>query len=465
MQTHKATGAFMVLLMAMTLLARATDFRGFELASYFAAGMLYFLCWRLIAFREIYLLGVCALLSGLAFFVFDMPLAVYEAAFAQASFLMAFLLLLALLHETAMTSPTISECGHYLTKQPPKQRYLAIFSGTNLMAVLFNLGIVSLLTPLIKKGVRDEATEPAIAALRERRQLTALLRGFSWGVVWSPTAMAPLAVMELIDGISRELWTAYGLICTAAILCVGWLEDIWRFRKIQRSPAAKRNQPAFPKAAILRFLLVLFSLFTITIAVSVWADDTIVFGLLVACPVIMLGWLTAQNWGKGRARFSAAAQQAIHICHRELPHNGRIIFALSASGYIGRLSAEMVPIDFVATLIARYAMPDYLFLTMMAFIMVPVSYLGVSPIMMAVFFGSILGALPVLPVDPTLAALAISSGWALSMTTSPFATVVLMVSNLSGARPLRLSIGWNTSFSALALVTLSMVFFILTGGR
>jgi hypothetical protein len=102
---------------------------------------------------------------------------------------------------------------------------------------------------------------------------------------------------------------------------------------------------------------------------------------------------------------------------------------------------------------------------MMAFIMVPVSYLGVSPIMMAVFFGSILGALPVLPVDPTLAALSISSGWALSMTTSPFATVVLMVSNLSGARPLKLSVGWNTSFSALALVTLSMVFFILTGGR
>jgi hypothetical protein len=51
------------------------------------------------------------------------------------------------------------------------------------------------------------------------------------------------------------------------------------------------------------------------------------------------------------------------------------------------------------------------------------------------------------------------------MTTSPFATVVLMVSNLSGARPLKLSVGWNTSFSALALVTLSMVFFILTGGR
>lgn len=455
----------MVLLMALTLLARATDFRGFELASYSAAGMLYILCWRLIGLREIYLLSVCAGLSGLAFFLFDMPFSVYEAAFAQASFLMAFLLLLALLHEAAMTSRAISACGHYLTKQPPKRRYLAIFSGTNLMSVLFNLGIVSLLTPLIKKGVASERAEPAISALRERRQLTALLRGFSWGVVWSPTAMAPLAVMELIDGISRELWTFYGLICMGAILLVGWLEDSWRYRKIQRSPASLAPQPPLEKKAILGFLLVLFSLFTVTMTVSIIADDTIVFGLLVACPVIMLGWLVAQNWHHTGARLARTATQAVHICHRELPRNGRIIFALSASGYIGRLSAEMVPIDFVAALIDRYTMPDFMFLTMMSFIMVPVSYLGVSPIMMAVFFGSILGALPILPVDPTLAALSISAGWALSMTTSPFATVVLMISNLSDTRPLKLSVGWNAAFSALALLTLSMVFFILTGGQ
>ena len=134
----------MVLLMLLTLLARATDVRGFELASYSVAGILYILCWRLIGLREIYLLSICAGLTALAFFLFDMPFAVYEAAFAQASFLMAFLLLLALLHEAAMTSKAISACGHYLTKQPPKRRYLAIFSGTNLMSVLFNLGIVSL---------------------------------------------------------------------------------------------------------------------------------------------------------------------------------------------------------------------------------------------------------------------------------------------------------------------------------
>jgi len=51
------------------------------------------------------------------------------------------------------------------------------------------------------------------------------------------------------------------------------------------------------------------------------------------------------------------------------------------------------------------------------------------------------------------------------MTTSPFATLVLLISNLNGTRPSKLALGWNTGFSALALATLSVVFFILTGGQ
>ena len=110
-------------------------------------------------------------------------------------------------------------------------------------------------------------------------------------------------------------------------------------------------------------------------------------------------------------------------------------------------------------------MPDYMVLICLTVVMIPFSWLGVSPIMMAVFFGSLLGSLPVLPVDPTLAALAISCGWALSMTTSPFATVVLMVSSLNGKRPLQLTLGWNSVFSIMATLCLCVIFFMLTGGR
>ena len=72
----------------------------------------------------------------------------------------------------------------------------------------------------------------------------------------------------------------------------------------------------------------------------------------------------------------------------------------------------MVPAEYLANNLGLMLLPDYMVLICLAVVMMPFSWLGVSPIMMAVFFGSLLGSLPVLPVDPTLAALAISCGWA-----------------------------------------------------
>jgi len=455
------TGLFMLAVMVFMLLARATDISIFSFISYCAAGGVFLCSWRFVGPREIYLLVLCSGLTCVALFGLNMPWSVFEAAISQAVFLMGFLLLLALLHETAVTSPAVTACGQYLTRQPPARRYFAVFGGTNFMSILFNLGIISLLTPLIKKGVETE--QPDIAAIREQRQLTAMLRGFSWGVVWSPTAIAPLAVLELIDGISRELWTVYGLFCAAVICLVGWAEDRWRFRHLRRSSARARQQATLPLPALIGFLSVLILLFSLTVLISHLSGDSFVFGLLVSCPVVMLVWL----WGQNRHADSppaTAVKLGRDICLYQLPKNAKIMLALASSGYIGRLSAEMVPAEELATILGLMSMPDYVVLICLAVIMMPFSWLGVSPIMMAVFFGTLLGSLPVLPVDPTLAALAISSGWALSMTTSPFATVVLMMSSMNGKRPLQLTLGWNFTFSVLATLCLCIIFFILTGG-
>ncbi len=73
------------------------------------------------------------------------------------------------------------------------------------MAVLFNLGILSILSPLIQKGLLREQESSQITALKERRQISAMLLGFAWCVVWSPTAIAPLALYELIEGYRQAI--------------------------------------------------------------------------------------------------------------------------------------------------------------------------------------------------------------------------------------------------------------------
>ena len=171
--------------MVTMLCARATSMPVFNFISYCAAAGVFFCSWRLIGLREIYLLSVCGCLTAFALLVLQMPWEIFQTAINQAVFLMAFLLLLALLHEAAVTSTAVAACGQFLTRQPPAKRYFAVFGGSNIMSVLFNLGIISLLTPLIRKGVEKEQAD--IADIRERRQLTSMLRGFSCLLYTSPS--------------------------------------------------------------------------------------------------------------------------------------------------------------------------------------------------------------------------------------------------------------------------------------
>ena len=313
-----------------------------------------------------------------------MPWEIFQTAINQAVFLMAFLLLLALLHEAAVTSTAVAKCGQFLTRQPPAKRYFAVFGGSNIMSVLFNLGIISLLTPLIRKGVEKEQAD--VADIRERRQLTSMLRGFSWSVVWSPTAIAPLAVLELIDGISREWWSIYGLMCTAAICIIGWAEDRWRFRNVQRNcPTTSTVEIAFISTGQFLFCLVVTGLFDSSC--FLFFRREFCFGLLVSCPLVMVLWLWAQNQKSDKTP-ATALKRAADICLTRLPENAKIMLALASSGYIGRLSAEMVPAEYLSDNLGLMAMPDYMVLICLTVVMTPFSWLGVSPIMMAVFLAA-----------------------------------------------------------------------------
>ena len=68
--------------------------------------------------------------------------------------------------------------------------------------------------------------------------------------------------------------------------------------------------------------------------------------------------------------------------------NLRIVVTLAASGYIGRVASFLLPSEQLADKLNLFALPDYILLSSLTLVMIPVSFLGVSPIMMAVFFGS-----------------------------------------------------------------------------
>lgn len=421
------------------------------------------LSWSRLGFRDYYLLSFAATMAVVQVVFSEHPEEALSGALDQAGFLLVFIFLLGMLHEAASTSPSVSACGEYLTRQPAGRRYYALNGGTALLSVLFNIGVISFLVPLIQKGIERATPGHALNPIRERRQISAMLRGFAWCVVWSPTAIAPLAVSELLPSADRFLWMTYGFVLFLIILVAGALEDSWRFRTYR--PVAKIVVPAFPKQGALGFLAACACLFGMTALFVHLTGDTVIFGLLMACPIMLVGWLAVQygmpkpgSWSKTQTRLKVIAVE-------NLPKSAPVAITLACSGFIGHAAAGFVPAAELADALMLNAIPDFLLLGMIPIALTLLSLLALSPIMTAVFFGSIFGALPELPADPTLIALAISCGWALSMTFSPFATVVLLVGRVGNMKATTVTWGWNFAFSMLGAGMLFPIFAILTGGH
>ena len=453
---------FLTVVAGLELAARFSGLVLVQRAAWVAMVGVIVLAVRRLGLREFYLLGASAVLSALVVLTQPAALEIIRGALDQAVFLMAFILLLGLLQATAATSPSVAIMGEYLTRQPPGRRYYALNGGTAFLAILFNVGVVSFLVPLIQRGIRRAAPDDPLNPIRERRQITALMRGFAWTVTWSPTAFAPLIVADLIPGVERAQWIGYGFALFMVIMLLGALEDRWRFRAYR--PQGVRPVMALPRQAALRFTATTLWFLALVLVFVRMFDETAIFGVLAACPVMVLGWQAAQLGLPGSGAWRALGLRVKDVALVELPGSVNVAITLACSGFIGRTAAGLVPAAEVAEALGLAAMPDWLLLGVIPVFLTLISLLALAPTMMAVFMGSFFAELTVLPADATLLAFSISCGWALSMTFSPFATVVLLIARGSGLAPRQLSWEWNLGFTAMAGLVLFPVFWLLTGG-
>lgn len=405
--------------------------------------------------REAYLLALSALLGLLLWSHHPEPWLTARRAMDQAVFLMAFVLLVSLIQEAASTSASVEKVGRYLARQPGGRRFLAIFGGTMVMAVIFNMSTITLLAPLIRRATEAAQSDP-LTPVRERRQLNAHLRGFAWSVVWSPTAIAPVALMGLIAGIDRLAWTVLGLVLSCVMMVVGWAEDRWSAQG--RNAAALGRPPvrpaALPGAALARFLAVCAVLAALTGTVMTATGKGVPASLMVSAPILLILWLLAQG--------AAMSRRLREIATEGLPASASMGVTLAGSGFIGIAAAALLPAEQIAAWIGLDDLPVWIFMLGCTLTVTALSQFGLSPIMMAVFLGAVLGSLPTLPASPTYTALAVAAGWAVSTTISPFASGVIILSRVTGHPGTLLTYRWNAVFTGLSIAVLTVVFAALT---
>ena len=391
----------------------------------------------------------------------------------RGAFLAGFILLMALLREGAMTSNSILAAGKFLTNQPPNRRFFSIFAGSHFFSVLINFGALSLLSPIIQRGVRATAssTEPLdeISQIKERRQLSASLRGYAWFLVWAPTAVSQAVMPTLIDGIDGLKLMLTGLCLALLMMFVNWLEDSLRWRSFAKrlraqGPPRPRSDTIFPITAFRNIGLLSASLFGLSICLSMTQGVSLVIGVMLASPIVVIIWVFVQNqWHNGKtAPVSASAKRLREISFISLPSYIRETIFIACAGFIGTLAAKLMPVGAMAEALNIAQMAPWLFLWCLSIAVLLLGQIGLSPITMAVFLGSIIAELPILPVEPTWAALGIVSGTAICSMGAPFAGGILMLSRATGYSSFTLSWRWNGLATLISTMVLAPVFWLLT---
>lgn len=430
--------------------------------------------WRRLRLREAYLLCLCGALLVLALLYDPQPWELALHGLDRAGFLAAFILLMGLLREGGITSPAVLQCGTYVTQQPPQWRFLAVFLGSHFFSVLINLGSLSLLAPIIQRGVRGDDKQredlDEIALIRERRQLTALLRGFAWFLLWAPTAVTQAILPTLIPGVDPGRVLVVGGVLSLVMLGVSWAEDTLRWWPLRRRLRASGKLPQrqnlpLPRGALLRLGAVSALLFGLTLLFTYWGGVLLVGGVMLAAPVVLLIWVFQQQSASGlRPRLGATWQRLSAVTAVGLPSFLREAVSLGCAGFIGTVAAALVPAEQVAQALSVENMPGWIFLSLLSLFVWLMGQIALSPITTAVFLGSLVTELGTVPADPASVVLAIASGCAICTLGAPFASGTLMLARASGYSGIELTWKWNLAYTLASMAVLAVVYALLTSG-
>ncbi len=465
-------GVYLASMMALELIEIYT---GLETLASFIRVMvlgLPLLALPILKLREYYLLAVSVILAGFVWYAPGEGWQTLLTGLDRSAYLASFMMLMALLREGAITSPAVKTFGTYLTLQPPKRRFLALFSGSHFFSVLINLGSVSLLTPFIQRGVRGDAPLDApldeVQQIRERRQLAAVHRGFCWFLVWAPTAVTQAILPGLLTDVDAARLMALGFCMALVMLAVGWLEDtlIWAKtgQRLRASGQVQQAQPPqLPTSAALSLGFVCAGLIGLTVLAKTLGGVTIVSGVMLAAPIVVAIWVWAQHKAKDGSNASKTPMRRYRqIAFVSMPGFLREVVFIACAGFIGTTGAFLVPADQLAALVEHWAVPGWLFMLALSVSVLIAGHVALSPITMAVFLGSVVAHMPATPVDMTLCALAIAAGTAISSLGAPFASVVLMLSKASNYPTTTLTWAWNGLYTVLSVIALGLLYIAYT---
>ncbi|MDR3439725.1 hypothetical protein [Telmatospirillum sp.] len=393
------------------------------------------------------MLGVCLTATAAAVAWQPDPLALLCRALDDAAFIVALFASLSLLRDAAETSRLVQSCGEWMVRQPPGRRYLVLSVGSHLFSLVLNFGVLPLLGTMILKGNTLEAAggDPRIAAIRQQRMMTAVLRGYCMMTVWSPLSVAFAVTQVSVPGIAWWRLLPLQVVLAILLMALGWLCDRREFAHI---PIARTAELVDDDR---RPLIALIALITGVVVCSVaWAEALgvrPVVGAMMVVPVSALIWLTVQHWhAGGLAAPLMAVRRLSHRLTVSMPAFRNEFVILGGAMFFGRMASAFLSPDVTARIIGFVPLPAVALSVLLAWGMMFLAHFGVPQIVTVTLLGSAVVNLTGLGIDPLVLASGLMGAWSLSATTTPVGAASLTVARLSGVSTTTVARDWNGRF-------------------
>jgi len=377
-------------------------------------------------------------------------------------FFATFVSALGMLRVAALRSRLIRKAGQALIRQRPAYRYPILAVGTGLFGVIVNIGVLSLFGALIKRSntLRAAGGHELIRATRERRMMLAMLRGFSMVPLASPLSITVAVILSNMPYLTWLDLAPLALPTVAIVFVLGWMFD-WIQRPAPTGLALPEAEPA-SLASFGQFLLLAAAITLSVFAVAAALNLTLPVAVLIACPLSSFVWLALQRRRLGGGTGARRAAQLLGRHARLIFGANRVEIAiLGGSGFLGALVAPLIDTGQLSALLLATGLHGPAAAVAAMLVVTAFAQCGLNPIVTATL---ILGVLPdpsTIGVPPVLLAIALMSAWALSMFSSPFTAVMLILSGLTGRSVYTITWRWNGLFFVLTVLILSAWLFIV----
>jgi hypothetical protein len=386
------------------------------------------------------------------------PASLFLSAWRRGAAYGAFFLALSSLRDAAETSKLVRRCGQHLVAQPPGRRYAALTGGGHLFGIILSYGAIELLGAMVMRANTLQAAggSEATRALRTRRMLMAIYRGFAVMNCWSPLNLMTAVVSTAVPAAPMRMLLPIAFVVSIGMAAIGWLEDRYSAARLLtvRSPG---NRPVTTESwsIHLRIIALVAAVMLLAELGSSLLDVTLVAAVTLIVPLVGLGWAIAQAWtfvstANPVPRTAAILRRRVGRFFLRVPNFRSEATVLAGSGFMGVAVGGALPASGLAPLIAH--LPAIAVPLLVPVILIATGQLGLNPVAIIALLGAAMPNPTAFGITPAVLAFACMLGWGLAVNMTPMSASAITTARWAGVSPWTVSTAWNATFTFSALL-------------